>query len=374
MLNRNRRLTLVSLCFAVLAPLSSLDASPIRYKQKKWTHYGVRPLAMGNAYVAVADDFNALFYNPAGLARLKEWDGEFLNPTFEISSETLAFAQDLTELASGSASDTTAILDLIKKNSGKNHHLALGTTPHLIFPNFGFGIGFETEMSLTFSRDPSIYLNAGPSVIMPFSYALNFLEDRLSIGASLKLRYRLGIDHEFSITDLQVLQDSEDESKLDEFVQHGNGYGADLGMLFTPMKPMEPTIGLSITDVGGSSYTAMDISGQEAAAPERVLPSVNVGLSLKPIQSDRMYLLTAVDMHSINQPYDFSKKLNVGLELGLGEIFKIQSGLYQGYMSGGFELDVGLLALRFSTYAAELGTVAGKVQDRRYALQIKLLI
>ena len=54
-----------------------------------WTHFGVRPLAMGNAYVAIADDYNALFYNPAGIARLKEWNGEFFNPAIAFSKNTV---------------------------------------------------------------------------------------------------------------------------------------------------------------------------------------------------------------------------------------------------------------------------------------------
>lgn len=34
---------------------------------------GVRPVAMGNSYVAVADDVNALFINSAGLMQLEDW-------------------------------------------------------------------------------------------------------------------------------------------------------------------------------------------------------------------------------------------------------------------------------------------------------------
>jgi len=33
---------------------------------------GVRPQALGGAFVAVADDVNAIFYNPAGLAKIKQ--------------------------------------------------------------------------------------------------------------------------------------------------------------------------------------------------------------------------------------------------------------------------------------------------------------
>ena len=34
---------------------------------------GARPLAMGNAFVALSDETTAIFYNPAGLARTNEY-------------------------------------------------------------------------------------------------------------------------------------------------------------------------------------------------------------------------------------------------------------------------------------------------------------
>ena len=51
----------------------------------------MRPLGMGNAYVAIADDFNAVFYNPAGLARLNDWYLEIINPGVTISSGAIDF-------------------------------------------------------------------------------------------------------------------------------------------------------------------------------------------------------------------------------------------------------------------------------------------
>ena len=49
---------------------------------------------MGNAYVSIADDFNALFYNPAGLARLNDWDFEIINPTIETGDDSYNIASD----------------------------------------------------------------------------------------------------------------------------------------------------------------------------------------------------------------------------------------------------------------------------------------
>lgn len=40
--------------------------------ENRFPEPGVRPEAMGGAFVAVADDVNAIFYNPAGLAKIKQ--------------------------------------------------------------------------------------------------------------------------------------------------------------------------------------------------------------------------------------------------------------------------------------------------------------
>ncbi|MGE0171821.1 MAG: hypothetical protein AB7T49_03515 [Oligoflexales bacterium] len=348
--------------------------------EARWTMYGLRPLAMGNAFVAVADDFNALFYNPAGLARLKEWDGELLNPTLAVSKNTTSFVKDAQSLSSGGKDSTEQTLALFEEQTGKSQYFSVGLTPHLIFPHFGLAIGAEVVGSLVFHRYPSVDFEAGPRVILPIAYAHNFLENRLSIGVGVKYRLRGGVNHEFSIQDMEAFSNNKDEEgdsegpQIDDYVEGGTGYGADVGMLFTPTDDMEPTLGVSITDIGGTPYKKFNVQGKALGVPEAVPPSLNIGMSIKPIKMERMYVLTSLDVHSVNLPYSFSKKFNLGTEIGLGSILKVQAGLHQGYLSGGLQLDVGLLNLRAVSYSEELGTVAGQVEDRRYAVQLKLLI
>jgi len=374
--------------FCCLLSLCGLGTSTAMAQSTTWTHEGLRPLGMGNAFVSVADDYNAIFYNPAGLARLKSWDGEFLNPHFKISANSVELGSEIYSLVSGAAGDNSEVLDLIESQIGKTQGLAIGWTPHFIVPGFGLAIGAELGASLAFYRDPSIYVDFGPTVIIPMAFAMNFLEDRLSIGLGIKGVARGGLQHEFSMSDLQSLGASQNKEKdgssteeteegptLDDFVVGGFGYGADFGLLFTPIKTMSPTLGLSIADVGGTKYEKFDISGSATAAPKSRLPAVNVGFSLKPYTSDMSYLLAAIDVHQTNQPIHFSKKLNMGLEYGLGkQLFKLQMGLHQGWLTGGFQFDVGLLNLKFISYSEELSAVAGGQQDRKYALQFKLII
>lgn len=352
--------------------IAAFSAAPwaMGQTQEPWTHYGLRPLGMGNAYVSVADDFNALYYNPAGLARIKSWDGELLNPMFIFSAESLNLLNDTQDLDGSDVEDT---IDLIEKNTGENHYLSSGLSHHLIFPNFGLGISSRSEISMIFHRDISVDFRFKVDLIVPISFAKSFFDESLSIGVTAKARMTaVEVDQEFSMEEIESLNDSD---QLEQMVSSGYGGGADIGMLFTPTKLMEPTIGLSITDIGSTKLTKAKFYGDsDISAPPIILPSVNVGLSLKPYQADRKYVLVAMDMHSINQPYSFSNKLNFGTEFGWGQFLKVQAGLYKGWLTAGLQLDAGIVNLRLLSYAEELGETAGTKESRRYAFQIKLLL
>ena len=368
-----RRLLLAHLAMLSLVPVSAL-AGTTATSQRPWTHFGLRPLGMGNAYVSIADDFNSLFYNPAGLARLEAWDGEFLNPALDFTKSISDLASDAQDLT-GSDSVKQSI-QLLEKNTGESHHIGLKWTPHLIFQNFGFGLGADFGMTLLVHREISPYLDVGVEAILPISFAMNFFEDRLSVGVSLKGRVRVGVEREFSMDDLEAFQDQDEDTQtteLKDYLLSGAGAGADVGILFTPVETMKPTLGISVTDFGGTAYQEVD-AGELGSTPDLVLPSVNVGMSFRPVEIGRWYLLASVDAHSINQPYTYGKKLNFGSEIGFGRWAKFQAGLYQGYLTGGLQLDIGVLNLRVVTYATELGNTAGFKESRRYAAQLKLLL
>ena len=349
-------------------------------RELKWTHYGIRPLAMGNAYVAVADDFNALFYNPAGLARLKTWHGELLNPKFGVSSTTFKTVSTLLSLAQNSADGTESALTAFETLSGKPQWLNVGWTPHLVFPGFGFGLGANVGASMRIHRTIAADVDIGTEIIAPIAYARNFLEDRLSLGLAVKGVFTSGVDREFSLSDITAFSKKEAGStgaQLKDFVVAGKGVGVDVGMLFTPVATGEPTLGISVADLGGTPYKAMKANGVVLGAPTPRAPAVNAGISFKPIKSDSYYVLTTVDAHAINQPIHFSKKLNFGTEWGFGNVLKLQAGLHQGSLSGGFQLDAWILALRFASYAEQIGHVAGEsdsANERRYVAQVKLLL
>ncbi len=380
-MSRLKHLTFLIGVFLMLASGSA------KSEELKWTHYGLRPLGMGNAFIAVADDYNALFYNPAGLARIKEWDGEFLNPRLTFSQSIVEIASDIQELANASSDNEQAALETFQDLTGQTHHFSIGLTPHLIFRGFGFGAAFEVANTLVVHSDIDIEADLGVNLIAPFMFAGNVLDDRLSIGGGFKIVGKGGVDENFNIDDLSAFSENKNEEEsnqtasndkqLEDYVQGGFGLGFDFGLLFTPVKTMEPTIGLSVMDIGGTPYQKADVSGTALKAPATRLPAVNTGISVKPLMMNNMYLMLAADAHAINQPVHYSHKLNFGLEWGYGSIIKLQTGLKEGYLSGGFQFDVRYINLKAVTYVVDHGPVVGLHEDlaeRRFALQLKILI
>jgi opacity protein-like surface antigen len=180
----------VALTLAVLAAGSALGffgPSPAGFTFMR-IGVGARPVSMGSAYTAVADDANALFWNPAGLA---------FNPTYGGSVTAMKLLQSVSyasaglvapvgrRLAVGCAGGYLSASDVRRDELGQElgtfglSDLAVG--PGVAWqplPGFGFGAGarfvagrIDSFHATAFSFDggaiyrPTSHLTAGVSVL-----------------------------------------------------------------------------------------------------------------------------------------------------------------------------------------------------------------
>jgi len=162
---------------------------------------GARSLAMGGAYVALADDASAPYWNPAALTQIEEH--QFLSmyaPFFEGTSYNfLSYVHPLRRIGS------VGISDVLLHSGGYE----------------------EVDISLgVIGRNKSIFKNA-----IIISYA-NRVHRDISVGANLKLIHE------------RVMRYS------------GNGQGVDLGILYEPID--ELNIGLTLQNVIQPKVTLRD--------------------------------------------------------------------------------------------------------------------
>ncbi|NDE14941.1 hypothetical protein EBZ80_08440 [bacterium] len=364
--------------FLVAVTIAAGWAQNSNASELRWTHFGVRPLGMGNAFVGQADDFNALYYNPAGLAWLNTWTFEVLSLRGEVSANTTSAISDISSFASSGSGSTDATIQLIQKQGGKPLGFNLGLEPFFVMPHFGFALALEMPTQLTFHNDITFDVNAGPRLYLPVGMAFSFFRNRLAAGFNVKALGQLGVDRSFDIDSLNNLTSGTSGSgSLEDYVLGGYGIGFDTGILFRPEPKNSTTLGISVLDVGGTAFKAVSTGTATTGAPETRQPSINTGISFKPVKTAAQYISVNADVAAINQRVHYSKKVNLGAEYGLGEFLKVQAGLHQGEWTAGLQLDIMLLKLRFATYAEQLGTAAGQDQilsDRRYAMHLNLLL
>ncbi|HRQ44895.1 MAG TPA: PorV/PorQ family protein [Candidatus Goldiibacteriota bacterium] len=116
---------------------------------------GARPIAMGGAYTAVADDVHSILWNPAGLSRLQGFEVSFMHTMWfaDIFYDYLALAYPAGEIG-------TFGLSVVYVNSGDIKKWDIAGNPQGSFSSsdLGFGISYGTTISKDLSLGVTIKL------------------------------------------------------------------------------------------------------------------------------------------------------------------------------------------------------------------------
>ncbi|MBW2176246.1 MAG: hypothetical protein JRH03_04715 [Deltaproteobacteria bacterium] len=328
---------------------------------------GVRPLAMGGAFTAVADDENALYYNPAGLADISMLNMAILNPLVEASDGSVEMFQDLQDTDFENVAEAE---DFLRKYIGVQQHLRMAINPYVGFNVAntgvmiaGLGQGSVDAMAKDYANprlDVSVIgdygLIGGVGGKLPFT--------GLRAGISLKAINRQSLEAEYTAEDL-VSDDFED--MIEDDLNEGSGASADIGVIYTlPFVPIvDLDVGLAVLNFPNMDMgDALDINTQ-----------VNMGLAVKKTVAGFGFTgaLDCLDLgQNIGEDDDWGKRLHLGAEIKFPIILSIQAGLNQGYPTGGVGIDFKVLRFDLATYGEEIGEKAGDHVSRRYVAQVTL--
>lgn len=333
---------------------------------------GARPAALGGAFTAVADDQNALFYNPAGLARL---DSSFVALTDLGLSASLGSggfgslmddAGKIAETAKGVAggSDTSKQIDGFSKIgeivSSRTVSFGVKNQSYWVSPHWGLATTMSVDAGLGVHSKvlPELAdLAMLADLDSRFGYAHSFLDKKLHVGLApyYKLRAQGG-QANFSLAEAIEFEDT-----VKSIVGVGQGVGVDFGLMVTPIEAMSPTFGLAILNVGDTklynagksifSNVSLFKDAKESGTPDLIKQAVNVGFSLSPVDGAG-FVRVSGELKEINRPSAGELKPAIGLEGGFRSRFVravADVGWGNGSWSAGFELRL-LLKLRVSTY------------------------
>ena len=318
----------------------------------------VRALGMGNAYAAVVNDADSMFYNPAGLAQI----GGINWTIFDIAlgASGVEVADKLQDLQ---GSDTFS--DTVRELYGSRVWAGLSGKSAVTLPYFGFAVYDHLNASLDVNNP--VYPNLDIAVINDLGYALGFgvpVLPMFHIGAVVRRITRTGARAPFGPNFVASL---DPDSIANNIEKEGTGYAADIGVNFKVPGPVAPTLSFVWRNVGKTKFSAEG----DAEAPPPDEDDMAVGMALN-IDAGLVSVTPALEVKHLNRNDEqLGKKIHLGVELGL-PLVDIRAGFYQGYYTLGAGLSLGLLKIDAATYGVEMGEYPGQLEDRRYVIQLTL--
>jgi hypothetical protein len=277
--------------------------------------FGARPVGMGGAYTAVANDVNSILWNPAGLSHL--------------SMNQVTFTQ-------------TKQLGLV------NYQYLAGAMPLSGKNNNAIGLALITcgdKVLREFTLQTSYSQTAGP----------------LQIGASLKMRYASFGNNTLNSGEFPVFDDDEiQEGILNQVSGSAYGFGFDIGLQYPLAKQV--TLGLMLKDIYSPVFWDSKVNNPDKKAKGKyseLIPFQPVIGAAFRLSDD---VTVAGDYIQATQA-EVSNKLRFGIEGTLFDILSLRGGM-QNYINN--END--------EKYIAGVGLNLGVIKDLKVMIDYSYMI
>lgn len=391
----------------VLTLLATALTSPALGEEVPEHFTPVRPVGMGGAFTAVANDENAIWTNPAGIGRTRKARSR---ETFNITK--------VPNIIAGANSEARNFYQGFKSAQDKSVESIvtsmddLGNKPFwaraAMFPVTLFDIGRNAPMAL------GMYSNTTTKVVISketpeearveavsdfgsvVTFGLTDNSNRFNIGLQFRPVWRYAYEDRIPSEDI-VNRDAM-KSRMSDGANKSQGLGVDFGLMYTIADFWYPTIGISALNlptgcrkdylnpftetrqtVCGTKYSGN--FGNEDALSTVDPTDIRLGVSITPRLGRKLAMRFALDVHHLPvgtpaqsyglQGIEVSKLIHSGVEFFTGNPlmpspFSLRAGYSQGFVTTGASLNLSFINLEFAYYGRDVSSSATPIEDRRY--------
>ena len=370
-------------------------------------YHPVRPMAMGGAFTAIANDENAVWTNPAGVSRIRKARSrstvnliKFPNAIAGANTTGRTFYSKLKQT---SEEETASTISANAEDLQEKPFWAMGGAFPMMMFDFGKqfasvagGFAHTTLKSTVDAENPQI---AATEVISDaggvLSFSLTNRTNRFNIGVQARTIGRYA--YEDVVATSELLDDTAMKEKLQNDANKSAAVAVDLGVMWTLGDFWFPTVGISVLNAplgckenylnpfSKLNETVCGTVFQGDFANPYALSTIDptdlrIGFSITPRLGRKIGMRIAADIHHIHTAagelnYGLSeipilKKIHGGVELFTGNPllpspFSVSMGLSQGYYSMGASVRLSFLSLDIATFGRDISSTETPQEDRR---------
>ncbi|MEW6056231.1 MAG: hypothetical protein AB1540_06425 [Bdellovibrionota bacterium] len=332
---------------------------------------GVRAMGMGNAFTAVSDDHDAVFYNPAGLVYTKNVEIDVLNPKFDVSADDIESIGLIRQASSSLDAPTASAM------FGKHLYGGAAIYPAIHLPGFVFGYYGATSFRMT-ARNvamPTIevtsFLDNG--LVTGYGFEMRGLAKRhyLRLGVNAKWLIRTGYDGVIPFADL-ITANAEYFRNMQKGPAAGFGGGAGFQYEIPFTKVDELVLAGAWQDIGNTRFGGRNSSD----GPPPIENNMSAGMAIVHRFSSNAKKRSNVKVsgefrHLLQENIDPILRLHAGIELQINRV-SVQGGINQSSFCAGLGVDLGLVKVSAVTYGVDQQALALMDRERRYMVQLTL--
>jgi len=309
---------------------------------------GARAIGMGDAYVAVAQDETALYWNPAGLSANTGFKWHTLSVGGAVDNidviDVLADVSDILKMDDTetlSASDFADLVKAARDSSGKPVEIETS-----LLTSFALGpiaLGGYSQIAGTGQFDLDDLVN--PTSVAAAADAKGLgavgvgygrrLNERLQVGVTVKQAYMYNYAIEKTFSSNGTITASTDIS------DHDTAITADVGLRYQAEENM--AFGLVVRNVTSPTFSLETGTGMESFEVE---PSVHFGLAAG---NPKNGTTIAADIHNITESNDTGATVHIGVEQFVSRNLCLRAGVRNGQLTFGLGGKLGPIVLEIAS-------------------------
>jgi len=346
--------------FLCLACASFANAQNI--ERKRPFFQASRALAMGDAYSAYNAGFEAVYYNPAGVAKRHATKIKYVD--LELTGSQAMYSYFKTAVSSFGT--LAGIVENVTRNPGEVYAVGLSFLPQFIARNFSVGLLARTySEALVDPTTTDLDLFAYSDMGVYMQYGVSLWGGIIKLGVGAKALNRAELQRTYTPEEYAL------GLSFGSQWQEGIGYGFDAGLMATAPIAMLPTLALTVQDIGNTTFLDRRViftgASGRPGAPAAIQQRINVGAGIEIKHAPGLKSAFQLEIKDVvNVATEYLEHLHLGWEFEAHKSIYLRAGLNQGrYWTAGFGFSISGVGLEFATYGENLLVGTGQRRDTR---------